>query len=92
MVQTKMAVKSLEDEMFDEIGKQIAKEIDDGIMSTMLVESGWTPVNFTYKDRYHAVDVDFWLEDNCKGKWCRYNSDYLFADKKDAEWFILRWL
>jgi hypothetical protein len=56
--------KSLENEMFDEIGKQIAKEIDEGIMSTMLVESGWTPVNFIYKNRYHAVDVDFWLEDN----------------------------
>ena len=92
MDDTTMAVKKVQDDLMDEIGRQIAKEIDDGIMSTMLVESSWTPVNFIYQNRYHAVDVDFWLEDNCKGKWCRYNSDYLFKDKQDAEWFILRWL
>lgn len=86
-----MAVKSVEDEFFDEIGKQIAKEIDDGIMSTMLVETGWTPVQFHYKSNEHANDVTFWLMETCKDKWARYNGEYLFKDKQDAEWFILRW-
>ena len=86
-----MAVKTLEEEMFDEIGKQIAKEIDDGIMSTMLVETGWTPVNFHFKDNYHANDVNFWLLEHCNKKWRRLGSDYVFEDKQDAEWFILRW-
>ena len=91
MVQTKMAVKSLEDEIMDEIGKQIAKEIDDGIMSNILVETGWTPVKFHFKDNNQAVDINDWLNETCEDDWERYGSDYLFKDKQDAEWFILRW-
>ena len=87
----KMAVKSLQDDMIDSIGAQIAKEIDDGIMSSLLVEVGWTPVYFLFKNNNHAVDIEYWLTETCKGKWARYNSDYLFEDKQDAEWFILRW-
>jgi hypothetical protein len=86
-----MAVKTLEEEMFDEIGKQIAKEIDDGIMSSMLIETGWTPVQFYFKNGEQAVDIQFWLSDTCKGKYRRLGSDYLFENKQDAEWFILRW-
>ncbi len=84
--------KSLEDEMIDEIGKQIAKEIDDGIISTMLVETGWTPVEFHFKSNEQAVAVTEWLYETCKEhSWGRYNSQYLFKNKQDAEWFILRW-
>lgn len=84
--------KSLEDEMFDEIGKQIAKEIDDGIISNILVETGWTPVHYTFKDGNQAVDIADWMIENCQDKVERLGSDYLFENKKDAEWFILRWL
>ncbi len=87
-----MAVKNLEEEMMDAIAKDIAREIDEGIMSTMLVQTGWTAVKFDYKDNYHANDVGFWLLENCKGKWKRLGSDLLFEDIKEAEWFILRWL
>ena len=91
MVQTKMAVKSLEDEMADILAKEIAREIDDGIMSNILVETGWTSVQFYFKDNFHANDVNLWLMENCKHKWRRLGSDYLFEDIKEAEWFILRW-
>ena len=89
-----MAVKqkSFEDELFDEIGKQIAKEIDEGILSNILVESGWIPVKFHFKDNFQAVDINEWLNETCEDDWARYGSDYLFKDKKDAEWFILRWI
>ena len=86
-----MAVKSLEDEMMDEIGKQIAKEIDDGIMSTILTETGWTPIEYHFKNNNQAVDINEWLTEHCKDKWYRLGSDYVFENKQDAEWFILRW-
>ncbi len=87
-----MAVKSVEDEIADAMAKEIAKEIDEGIMSTILVQTGWTPVHFTFKNGEQAVDIQFWLNDTCKGKYRRLGNDYLFEDKQDAEWFILRWL
>lgn len=88
-----MAVKqkSLEDEMFDEIGKQIAKEIDEGIISNILVETGWTPVKHIFQNGNQAVDIQIWLAGTCNGNYRRVGSDYLFEDKQDAEWFILRW-
>ena len=74
------------------MAKQIAKEIDDGIISVMLTENGWTAVPFFYKSNEHANDVNFWLLEHCSNKWKRLGTDYLFEDAKDAEWFILRWL
>lgn len=86
-----MAVKSIEDEWYETVAKEIAREIDDGIMSNILVESGWTPVHFTFKDNFQATDIQIWLQNECKGMYRRLGSDYLFKDVKDAEWFILRW-
>lgn len=91
MVQTKMAVKSIEDEMLDRIGKEIARDIDEGIMSDILIESGWTPVNFQFNSNEQAVDITDWLNETCESKWRRFGGNYLFEDKKEAEWFTLRW-
>lgn len=92
-----MAVKTKEEEMMDIMAEEIRKEIDEGIMASMLIETGWTPVHFTFRDSAHAADVSYWLWENFWEKdkpntWARYGNDYLFKDKKDAEWFILRWL
>jgi len=83
---------NLQDEIISNIAKQMKQDIDEGIISTMLVEDGWTPVQFYFKDNYHANDVNFWLLEHCSNKWRRLGSDYLFEDVKDAEWFNLRWL
>ena len=92
MVQAKMDVRNLiEDEMAEILAKEIQKEIDDGIMSNILIETGWTPVQFHFKDNFQATDIQIWLQNECSGKYRRLGSDYLFEDVKDAEWFILRW-
>ena len=85
-------IMTLEDEIAESIAKDIAKEIDDGIMVDLLKDIGWTSVEFSYKDNYHAVDVTHWLMENCPGKWRRLSSFYVFEDIKEAEWFILRWI
>lgn len=91
MVEVKMEIKGLEDEMADILAKEIAREIDDGIMSNILVETGWTPVEFYFKSNKHSVDTNEWLSQNCQDQWRRLGSFYLFENTKDAEWFILRW-
>lgn len=78
--------------MMDRIGKEIAKEIDEGIMSNILTETGWTPVEYYFKNNTEAVDINKWLNETCTSDWYRLGSDYVFEDKKDAEWFILRWI
>jgi hypothetical protein len=86
-----MAVNSLEDEIYASLADEIAREIDEGIMSNILVETGWTPVKFHFKDNNQAVDINIWLAGTCTGDYRRLGSDYVFENKQDAEWFILRW-
>ena len=87
-----MAISDTEQELYDNLAREIAREMDEGILSNILVANGWTPVEFHFNDNFQAVDINNWLNEQCKGQWTRYGSDYLFKDKQDAEWFILRWL
>ena len=81
----------LQDEIMTNIAKQMQQDIDDGIMSNILIETGWTPVQFYFKNNKQAVDIILWLNRNCKNNWQRLGSNYLFKYRQDAEWFILRW-
>ena len=82
---------NIKDEIVEQMALEIQKEIDNEIMSNVLVSSGWTPVKFHYKSNEHANDVTFWLMETCRSKWHRYGSEYVFEDMQEAEWFILRW-
>lgn len=81
----------LQDEILTSIAKEMQREIDDDIMSTFLVDTGWTSVKYYYKSNKEAVDIAVWLKDNCQNQWRRLGSDFVFENTKDAEWFILRW-
>lgn len=83
--------KCLQDDMYDIIAKDMAREIDEGIMSSVLVQTGWTPVQFYFNSNEQAIDINEWLNNTCKDKWRRLGSNYLFEERKHAEWFILRW-
>jgi hypothetical protein len=85
-------MKTKEEEMMDIMAEEIRKEIDEGIISNILVESGWTPVKFYFKNGPQATDIQIWLAGTCTGDYRRLGSDYVFENKQDAEWFMLRWL
>ena len=67
------------------------QDIDEGMLSTIFLQDGWTPVHFYFKNNKQAVDIVLWLNRNCKNNWQRLGSNYLFKYRQDAEWFILRW-
>lgn len=88
-----MTTKNLEEAIADQLAKEISKEIDNEIMLSLLVDSGWVEVKLLYKDRDHVVDVMTWIGDHFKkNQWTRLNNSFVFREKKDAEWFILRWV
>lgn len=82
----------VEDEIAQQLAKEIQKEIDEGILSNILLETGWTQIYFEFKNNQHAVDIADWILNNCQCQVERFTNHYLFEDKKDAEWFILRWV
>lgn len=85
-------MSDLEDEMAETMAKEMQKEIDGEILRTCLVETGWIQVKFIHKDREQSYEIRDWCETNIKNfQWAHLGNYYLFNNKKDAEWFILRW-
>ena len=83
----------MEDELVKTLMAEIQREMDDEIMRRMYLENGWTEIKFQYKNNKHAVDIIDWcVETFTKNQWHRLNGYFVFKNKKDAEWFLLRWL
>lgn len=96
MVHSTVSITSsdiLAEEYAGMLADEIQKEIDESIMLDMLVWQGWTKVPLHYHNAKHAVDVIDWCIANLpENKWKRLSDSYVFCNKQDAEWFILRWL
>jgi hypothetical protein len=91
--QSKKAMKSIEQEIADKMGNDMAREIDREVLWGMLKGIGWTRVMINrLQDNKHAVDITHWLALNCQGAYERRGRDFIFEDSKDATLFILRWI
>jgi hypothetical protein len=87
-----MAGNSFEDEIVDNLGNEMAREIDREILWGMLEGIGWCRVMLPRLiDNYHAIDISNWLVDNCKHSYERNGRDFIFESLQDANWFKLRW-
>ena len=83
---------TLEEELLDKAGKQMANDIDREVLWGMLQGIGWTRIMLPRLiDNDHAVEIMCWLEDNCKGSHERWGRDFIFENERDANWFVLRW-
>ena len=82
----------LEQDILDDMGKQMAKEMDFHILADLLEGIGWTSVKLKrFHSRENSIDITEWLETNCTGEWKNLSTRFIFEKKQDAEWFILRW-
>lgn len=80
-------------ELVNEMSKILQEEIDWEILASVFVKSGWTMVDLErFHDRYHAVDIELWIDENCTGKHMKRGRTFVFEKKQDAEWFMLKWL
>ena len=83
---------SIEEELLDKAGKEMAREIDREVLWGMLEAIGWCRVMLDrFTDNTHAVDITYWLEANCKNSFERSGADFIFESEVDAVNFILRW-
>ena len=84
---------NIEEQIASKLSEEIAKEIDFGILSEMMVMAGWTKYSLPrYLDNKHAIDIRMWVEDNIsKNNYRQCGRTWLFKQAKDATMFILRW-
>lgn len=82
-----------EGEVANQMSKLIQEEIDWELITDMMLAVGWTKVTMDkIKDRYHSIDIQLWLDSNCKGHYKNRGSIFMFEKAEEAEWFSLRWL
>jgi hypothetical protein len=83
---------TLEEEIIEKAGTEMAREIDREVLWGMLEGIGWTRVMLpSLIDNTHAIDVTYWLEEAIKNPFERSGRDFIFESQKDANWFVLRW-
>jgi hypothetical protein len=83
----------LEDTLSEEMSKILAEEIDWELMVDMIASVGWIKVDLPrINNRYHSIDIELWIDENCRGKHMKRGRTFVFERKEDAEWFSLRWL
>lgn len=83
---------NLQEQILEELGDKMYSAMDFEILSDILCKSGWYRVDLSrLQDNKHAVDITFWLEDNCQGKFHREGRHFLFERSSDAVLFTLRW-
>jgi hypothetical protein len=83
---------NLEDQVLSSLSKEIQEAIDFELIAELLKSIGWTKVKLSrYVDNYHAIDIQYWVKDNCQGKTRQNGATWLFEVPKDATMFILRW-
>jgi hypothetical protein len=85
---------TLEEEMLNRAAKEIAEEIDWGVMANLLTEVGWERVTVNFGPRMSesiAHEIKEWVQSQCHGQVKSRNKTWLFENPKDATMFILRW-
>ena len=83
---------TLEEEILNKAGTEMAREIDREVLWGMLKDLGWRRVMLNrLTDNNHAVDITHWLESNCKNPFERSGADFIFESEVDAVNFTLRW-
>jgi hypothetical protein len=83
---------TLEEELLNKAGKEMAREIDREVLWGMLKDLGWRRVMLDrFIDNTHAVDITHWLAAHCNHAFERSGADFIFESEVDAVNFTLRW-
>ena len=87
-----MAGIDIRDEMMKQAARRMAEDIDREVLWGMLIGLGWKRhLLDRLKDNNHAVDISYWLDENCRGAYERNGRDFIFEDERDYLMFVLTW-
>ncbi len=89
----KTATQVLEDQIAEELSRQLAEEIDFEVLCSLLVKTGWVQVKLedVLQPSKQTVDMVNWLHNECSGYWRHRGKTFVFENKEDAALFRLTW-
>lgn len=76
----------------NEAAKNLAKEIDFEVLTSVLIESGWVRVVLKPMSWEQGYEIDEWVANNVKDQFQTMGLVWVFKNPKEATWFTLRWL
>lgn len=84
---------NMQEQILEELGDKMHSAIDFEILSDVLVKTcGWHRIDIErLTDNHHAIDITYWLKDNCQGQYHREGRHFLFEQSIDAVMFTLKW-
>jgi hypothetical protein len=84
---------NLANEISDTLVKELQEELDWQIMMSVLMDYTHIKLSGPVRiDESKANEMKQWCKDNLKDQYYARGNDWLFKDKCDAEWFVLRWV
>ena len=83
---------NVQDQIVQELGDKMHSAMDFEILADVLCRFGWNRIDIErFMDNHHAIDITYWLKDNCRGQYHREGRCFLFKESSDAVMFTLRW-
>lgn len=82
---------NLEDEIAEDLSKQIAQEIDFELLTDILIACGWHKVVLRPMTHEQGKKIDQWVNSQVKGKYKTMGLVWVFENQGEAVNFTLRW-
>jgi hypothetical protein len=82
----------LEEEILNDLGQELRKSEDFGVMCAVLEPFGYTVIDIAYGPDKKWIDVMSWFDSVCKGDYKEHNGTWLIERPEDAILFKLKWL
>lgn len=83
---------NLEEEIANEMSKEIAQAIDFELLTDILIACGWHAVKLpSLLNRKRSIDILEWCEEHSHGKYKHNGCTFVFENQGDAVNFSLRW-
>lgn len=87
-----MQVVNIQEEIINRAAEQMSKEIDFGVLTSMLCEIGWTKVVLKPMTDEQSKAIDAWVAMYVHNPVETMGLVWVFEDRRDAVNFTLKWL
>ena len=75
--------------MIDAAAKEMQRQLDFELLSSVFVESGWTKIILTPMSGEKSEAIDQWLDKECQGQYTTMGLIFVFERQQDAAMFAL---
>jgi hypothetical protein len=81
----------LEKSIINDLGKQLAHEMDQHVLIGFMLELGWREVTVDPWVHSSQLEIEQWVQETLQGHTMNSGNRWVFEDEKDAIMFALKW-